>query len=49
MTQYRTTAAIIMMMLMWLALSSAVQARALPEFTELVRCSGQYKHQKQVK
>ena len=39
MTQYRTTAAI-MMMLMWLALSSAVQARALPEFTELVAENG---------
>lgn len=39
MTQYRTTAAI-MMMLIWLALSSAVQARALPEFTELVAENG---------
>lgn len=39
MTQYRTTAAI-MMMLVWLALSSAVQARALPEFTELVAENG---------
>lgn len=41
MTQYRTTGALIMALLMWLMLSSAVQARALPEFTELVAENGE--------
>lgn len=41
MTQYRTTGAMIMALLMWLMLSSAVQARALPEFTKLVAENGE--------
>lgn len=41
MTQYKTTGATIMALLMWLMLSSAVQARGgLPEFTELVAENG---------
>jgi serine protease Do len=41
MTQYKTTGAMIMALLMWLMLSSAVQARGgLPEFTELVAENG---------
>lgn len=41
MTQYRTTGAMIMALLMWLMLSSAVHARGgLPEFTELVAENG---------
>ncbi|AUZ84282.1 DegQ family serine endoprotease [Methylophaga nitratireducenticrescens] len=41
MTQYKTTGAMIFTLLMWLMLSSAVQARGgLPEFTELVAENG---------
>ena len=41
MTQYKTTGAMVMALLMWLMLSSAVQARGgLPEFTELVAENG---------
>lgn len=41
MTQYRTTGAMLMALLMWLMLSSAAHARGgLPEFTELVAENG---------
>jgi len=41
MTQSKTTGAMIMALLMWLMLSSAVQARGLPDFTELVAENGE--------